>query len=101
MEEMNRKHGISFLDKKDIPVGDADISPMDFFGFGYLKQEVRKSRARTESGVWKKCKEVWNAIELSTCKEVFMAWKRRFRTVTAEDGEHIEHIHNIHRRKIK
>ena len=87
MEEMDRKHGISFLDKKDIPVRGADISPMDFFGSGYLKQEVEKSRARTESGVWK-------AIEPITCEEIFMPWKRRLRTVASEDGEHIEHIHN-------
>src|SRR5688500_13000409 len=30
-----------------------DVSPLDFFGFGYLKRQLFKRRATTQKGVWK------------------------------------------------
>ena len=52
MEEMNRKHGIAFLDKKDIPVRGADISPMDFSVFvtSSRRLESQERELRVEFG---------------------------------------------------
>lgn len=100
LNEMNEKYGISFIAKKDIPVKGCDVSPMDFFGFAYIKQAVAKSRASTPEGVWKKCCEVWNSVVATVCKKVFNSWKRRCRAVKRMKGGVVEHIYNIHERKI-
>ena len=101
MDEMTEKFGIRFLEKEDIPVKGADISPLDFFGFGFIKQKIKSSRARTEKGIWKKCQETWSQVTPDVCKRVFDAWKRRCRMVVRKDGGHVEHTNHIHRRKIK
>lgn len=41
IENINKKYGMSFLNKVDTPVKGADISLMDFFGFGYIKQGMK------------------------------------------------------------
>ena len=47
LQKMKAKYGIDFLDKKDIPVKGPDISPLDFFGFGFLKQRAKQCSANT------------------------------------------------------
>ena len=56
LEEMKSKFGITYLEKEDIPVKAPDASPMDFFGFGYLKQKLQKRRSQTLQGVLEKCR---------------------------------------------
>ena len=51
LEEKKRDLGISYLNKEDIPVKCPDGSPIDFFGFGFLKQKLEKRNARTLEGV--------------------------------------------------
>lgn len=97
---MNQKYGIRFIEKEDIPVKGADISPLDFFGFGWIKQKLKYTRARTENGVWKSCRDIWNQVTPETCKRVFALWKRRCRAVFRNDGQHVEQTKQIHRRKI-
>ena len=53
LDQLKTELGISYIDKKNIPVKSPDGSPLDFFGFGYLKQELGKRKARTIAGVWK------------------------------------------------
>ena len=101
LEEMKQKHGISYMKKEDIPVKGPDISPLDFFGFGFLKHAVAKSKARTETGVWKKLNEVWDQVSSDLCRSTFDSWKRRCVQVRMQGGHHIEHIYSIHSRKNK
>ena len=51
--------GISYIASEDIPVKAPDTSPLDLFGFGYLKQKLRKRRAKSLDGVWKVSQEEW------------------------------------------
>ena len=101
LEEMKSKFGISYLEKEDIPVKAPDASPLDFYGFGYLKQELLKRRARTLDGVWKLSQEIWSKITVPKIEKVFASWKRRLRMVTKKDGEHIEQTKAIHQKLIK
>jgi hypothetical protein len=101
LEQLRGELGISYIVPKDIPVKAPDASPLDFFGFGYLKQELSKRRARTLDGVWKLANSIWSDISQDTVDSVFAAWKRRCRLIARRDGAHIEHIKNIHRRRIK
>ena len=100
LEEMKAKYGIRYMEKEDIPVKAPDASPMDFYGFGYLKQELLKRRAKTLDGVWKLSQEVWSQVTLDKIQKVFASWKRRLRMVTKKDGEHIENIKDIHNKLI-
>jgi [histone H3]-lysine36 N-dimethyltransferase SETMAR len=100
LEKLKVELGINYLAKEDIPVKSPDASPLDFFGFGYLKQKLTMRRATTLEGVWKLSQEVWSDISVDTCQQVFAAWKRRLRLVSAKNGEQIEHMKAIHRRRI-
>ena len=101
LEEMKTELGINYLDKEDIPVKCPDGSPLDFFGFGYLKQGISKRRARTLEGVWKIAQEVWSGIDLPTIERTFADWKRRLRKISAKNGEHIEQTKSIHSKLLK
>jgi len=39
-EDLKSRTGITIIPKEEIPVKAPDASPMDFFGFGYLKQRL-------------------------------------------------------------
>ena len=101
LEQLKSEIDISYISREDIPVKAPDASPLDFFGFGYLKQHLLKRRAVTLEGVWKVAKEVWSGINQELIGSVFSSWKRRLRLVSAKDGEHIEQTKDIHRRPIK
>jgi hypothetical protein len=98
LQDMNMNTGIKFIRKEDIPVKSPDISPMDFFGFGFLKQSLFHRKARSLDGLWKALKEEWAKVTPEKCVEVFDAWKRRCRAVSACHGQHIEHVKAIHQR---
>lgn len=98
--ELKEKTGITLIYNSQIPVKSPDASPMDFFGFGYLKQRLEKRRAKTIAGVWKVLKEEWNNLSPAKSTEVFNAWKRRLRAVPRVSGEHIENTKFIHKRRL-
>ena len=99
LEQMKDELGISYLNKKDIPVKCPDGSPLDFFGFGFLKQKIFLRRATTLDGVWKICQEVWSEIDLDLVHKVFNSWKRRLRLISAKNGLQIEGLKDIHTKK--
>lgn len=101
LSRINGLYGISFINKDSIPVKGADVAPCDFFGFGYLKQELSKSHARTEEGVWTRAKQIWSSITPQNCANTFAAWKQRCLTVTRIHGEQCETTKDIHRRKLR
>ena len=46
--------GISYIVRKDIPVKSPDTAPLNFYGFGYLKQRLATRRPKTLIwGIWK------------------------------------------------
>ena len=101
LQKVKQELGISFINNEDIPVKTPDGSPLDFFGFGFLKQELAKRRAKTLDGIWKMCNEVWSTIDQAQIQRVFNSWKRRLRLITTKNGEHIEQTKSIHRKTIK
>ena len=48
--KMKSELGISFINKDEIPVKAPNRSPLDFFGFGYLKQRLSSRRDKTLDG---------------------------------------------------
>ena len=99
-KELKQTHGITLISNEEIPVKSPDGSPMDFFGFGWLKQRLEHRRATTIPGLWKVLQEEWNTVTPETCRKVFNSWKRRLRAIARVSGEHIESVRSIHRRRI-
>lgn len=81
----------------------ADCSPLDFFGFGYLKNKVEKSNVKTLDGLWKKAQSVQSTISSRTCHHEFRAWKKRCRLIHERNGSHVEQTKEIrqHRYPLK
>jgi transposase len=100
LEKQRKEQGISYILPQDIPVKSPDASPLDFFGFGYLKQTLASKRPKTLDGVWKLSQEVWSKIKKKTIGKVFGSWKKRLRLISTKDGQQIEHIKAIHSKKI-
>ena len=100
LKKLKSELKISFINKKDIPVKGADICPLDFFGFGYLKQKQNKCKAKTLTGVWKYFQRRWSLVTHETCMKVFQNWKARLHLVNQKNGEHTEHVKQIHKRKV-
>lgn len=96
--ELQQNLGITLISNKDIPVKSPDASPMDFFGFGVLKQAIFKRRATTMDGLCKVLDDEWSKITPEKCLKVFDSWKRRLRSISEKNGEHVENTKQIHRR---
>jgi hypothetical protein len=92
--------GMKIISNEEIPVKSPDASPMDFYGFGYLKQRLKHRRATTLAGLWKVLNEEWNNVNPQMCTKVFDNWKRRLRLVSKRSGEHIECVRTIHKRRV-
>ena len=101
LELMNEKYGIRFITKEDIPVKGADCSPLDFFGFGFLKQKVNAAGCRTLKGLWKKCCTIWSEVSPGTCARVYQSWKKRYRMIHQRLGSHVEQTKEIHRHRAR
>lgn len=100
MELMTERYGIKFITKADIPVKGADCSPLDFFGFGYLKQRVEGYSVQNLNQLWNRCRTVWSQIRLETCAKVYEAWKKRLRVIHDKQGSHVEQVREIHCHKL-
>jgi len=72
-----------------MPVKSPDGSPMDFIVFDYLKQAIAKRRATTLTGLWKILKEEWLKVTPEKVSEVFSSFRKRVRTITTINGDHI------------
>ena len=99
LTQMNEKYGITFQRKEDIVVKGADVAPMDFFGFGWLKSKVKKRRFRTFKGFVKTIREEWSKLSPQFCENVFEEWKARCLLIKKEQGRHIEQIKKIHNKR--
>lgn len=100
LQQKSLEVGISWLANEDIPVKAPDASPLDFYGFGFLKQKLSRRRPKTVEGLWKVLNEVWSTVSLQDIKKVYDSWKRRCRMVTKMHGKHVEQTKAIHRRRV-
>ena len=100
-EDLKRRTGITIIKKSRIPVKSPDASPMDFYGFGFLKQQLFKRKAKTLEGVWKVLNDEWNKVSLITIRKVMESWKKRCHEISSGNGEHVEQTKAIHTHKSK
>ena len=92
---------ITYLEKEDIPINCPYGSSLDFFGFGYLKQEISNRQPRTLEEIWKIAQEVWSSIDLAMIERTFSDWKRCLHKISVVHGEHFKQIKYIHSKLLK
>lgn len=100
MDLMTHKFGIKFIAKEHIPTKGGDCSPLDFFGFGTLKQAIETEKVRTLDQLWKKCQTAWSRITPETCGLVYESWKVRCRKIVERMGSHCEQVKSLHSHKV-
>lgn len=96
IEQVSHKTGIRFIKNDQIPVKSPDCSPLDFFGFGYLKGKLAKRRISSLDGLKRAAKEEWRSISDDTVTKVFYAWRHRLKMIVSKRGKHIENVKNLH-----
>ena len=99
LKEANRKYGIKYQIKEDIPVKGADISPMDFFGFGYIKNKLKNIEISSLENAWSEVQMIWSNLPTGTAAKIMNAWKRRCRMVVKRRGAPIQHLKSFHSTK--
>lgn len=69
-EDLKQRLGITILKKEGIPIKSPDASPMEFFGFGFLKQKLFRRKATTLQGAWKVLNDEWSKLPQETIENV-------------------------------
>ncbi|CAG7828800.1 unnamed protein product [Allacma fusca] len=70
--------------RSDTPSKSPDVSPRDFFCFGFLTQTLQRTKDYDERAV-EKLREVWNDGTPGKCVENIGSRKRRLRTISKKD----------------
>lgn len=82
--------GIRIIENNDIPVKGCDCSPLDFYGFGFLKRQLMKYEITNEEQLWVHANQIWNGISAQKCLDVFDNWQMRCLLIHLRKGAHIE-----------
>ena len=69
-----------------------DLSPPDFFLWGYLKDRVYAGKPRTITELKEAIREEMRAIPKSVCKNVMDNFVLRMKKCTELNGGHLEHM---------
>jgi len=70
LQNLQHRTAIHFIKNEEIAFKSPDASPMDFFGFGYLKQKLSRSHVTITEGVCKLCSYIWSTIDAQIAKKV-------------------------------
>lgn len=96
MRDVTEATGIRFIKTEEIPVKSPDASPLDFFGFGYLKGKLKRRRVKTVAGLKRAAKEEWQRISRETVIKTYKSWQKRLKLVVSNHGRPIEGFKSLH-----
>lgn len=83
---------ISFRTNNAWPPHSPDLSPLDFFLWGHLKDRVYKPSPKTLDELKTNIRHEINQIDVETCRSVVRNFKKRLNVVIAQNGRHVEHV---------
>ena len=83
-----KEKGIKVITKEQWPAKSPDCAPMDFFVFGWLKNQLRKKRFRTSAGLKRALKQCWRELPQGFIQNAFDSWPRRIQKVIDAKGGH-------------
>jgi hypothetical protein len=74
------------------PPHSPDLSPLDFYLWGFLKDQVYKTSPTTLKELKTNIRREIRGINHETCKAVIDNFKRRCDVVIEQNGRHVEHV---------
>lgn len=74
------------------PARSPDLSPCDFFLWGYLKEKVFKHRPRTLDDLKERITQEINAIPVEMTRRVMANFRERLRQCIANNGQHLQDV---------
>lgn len=83
---------ISLKTKFEWASNSPDLSPPDFFLWGYLKDRVYAGKPETITKLNETIREEIRPITRSVCKKVFDNFVLRLKKCTELNGGHLEHL---------
>ena len=83
---------ISFKTDRIWPPHSLDLSPLDFFLWGYLKHRVYAPKPKTPNDLKAAIRREMRRITQEMCNNVVDNFKKRMNVVNEQNGRHIEHI---------
>ena len=86
------KRVISLKAKLEWAPHSPDLSPLDFFLWGYLKSRVYNPKPASLEELKLRISEEMKAIQPSVCHSVMENFAKRLRHCFARDGGHLEHV---------
>ena len=92
LREMFPGHLISLRGDVGWPARLPDLSPCDFFLWGYLKEKVFRHRPRTLEDLKERIREEINAIPLEMTRRVMENFRERLHQCIANNGHHLSDI---------
>lgn len=69
-----------------------EISCLDFFFWGYLKDKIYKDNPKTLAGIERRIREKILALEPEMLHRVVQGFEMRLRKLLTLEGQHIENI---------
>ena len=69
-----------------------DLSPPDYFLWGYLKYRVYKDKPQTIAELKDAIRREMAAISVETCRKVMATFLRRMELCLTQNGGHLEHM---------
>lgn len=69
-----------------------DLSPLDFFLWGYLKDRVYEPAPKDINELKRAIKREMRKIQVDVCMSVIRNFRERVDLVVRQNGRHLEHI---------
>jgi hypothetical protein len=79
--------GLNRMKQAPHPTYSPDLTPLDFFLFGYVKVKLIGSRAETPSELFVRIPVILAEIPRETLNAVFLEWMERLQKGVQIDGE--------------
>ena len=87
--EWLKEHQIKFITKEQWLPNSPKVSPMDYFGNGYLKSKLQKRQYSTMRGMVRAAKEEWSKIPLDMLRNALSSWSSRVLSIHKARGHDI------------
>ena len=82
-------HGFKYITKDQLLPNSPEISPMDFFGNGYLKSKLIARRYTTIDGMLRYAKQEWMDIPLEMFRGTLFSWSDRVKKTLKAKGLYV------------
>lgn len=92
LEEKFRGRLISLKTPNEWPPHSPDLSPLDYFLWGTLKEHVYNPMPTTIDELKNSIRREMRLITQATCNNVIQNFRRRIRLISEKRGGHIEHL---------